>query len=642
MKRLVVLMLTMFLLLTAVAVQAEGEEKYLHLQKTQAPDTTITYNMLKSTQDYAGAYDSIEIQSQINIDQADGFDGIEIFRSGSWTSYAYLRQDGTSGLKVVVKGSNASSESGEPIANDTEFKGLKYDEWYSYSVKMTLKEPYTTTMTLKDKGGAVVFKAVWQDIAERNNFGMVLRPNTKVSIKIKKLKVLGSKDGADSVIEDRNYAANPEGNYYGGTTDGIGGVDNVTRTSKLYVLEDEIPEVEKFLTVKRSEAGGDAASVTYNAVKGVNGYASTYDSIVLRTKLKIEDIAGVSGVTIWGYGYNIGGITPDGTDGWSFDCKNAAGDAIVKNGLHTGEWYDVAISVMASDAGQASISIKDQTGQSLVAEELPSKTGVGVIAFEIKANSKAAVSFRDITVVGVKGGTETEIEKRNFLKSAAGAYNGGAGDGLSGLGGLNSAYLTAVTEAQIKCRFDPAMGSVMLNSAEIANDRVTAVTFGGNLLVTAVPSAGYEVEGISLNGVSGILSGNEAEFSNITEDGLVTVTFKEMTVTSPDITSNPAYNYFRVQDGKATIYVYGKLSDFNLPGAAPEYGMKLWAGDDTANTLTLPAWNPDTDAPAAAAPGTAFAIRVYGNAITTDQVYRFVPYVGGTEGSVITMSYSEP
>ena len=49
----------------------------------------------------------------------------------------------------------------------------------------------------------------------------------------------------------------------------------------------------------------------------------------------------------------------------------------------------------------------------------------------------------------------------------------------------------------------------------------------------------------------------------------------------------------------------------------------------------------DETSEAVAAPNTAFAIKVYGAAITSDKSYVFKPYVGETEGDEIKVSFTE-
>ena len=68
--------------------------------------------------------------------------------------------------------------------------------------------------------------------------------------------------------------------------------------------------------------------------------------------------------------------------------------------------------------------------------------------------------------------------------------------------------------------------------------------------------------------------------------------------------------------------------------------MKVWVDGDPANALTLPAME-NSSAEAVAAPNTAFAIRVYGNAITSDKSYVFKPYVGTTEGDEVKVTFAE-
>ena len=68
--------------------------------------------------------------------------------------------------------------------------------------------------------------------------------------------------------------------------------------------------------------------------------------------------------------------------------------------------------------------------------------------------------------------------------------------------------------------------------------------------------------------------------------------------------------------------------------------MKVWVDGDAEHFIMLPAMADETSE-AVAAPNTAFAIKVYGNAITADNTYVFKPYVGETEGDEIKVTFAE-
>ncbi len=244
MKRVWSIVLAMVLVLTAMtAVFAEGETKYLQLQKT---DTTgvMNYSMLKNLQGFLTAgYGSVTLRADMKIDKIEGADGMQLYRTGTWRDYGYLRQDGESGIKFVVKGQDATDASGASVPAETERKGLQLGKWYSYEFTFTMQEPYTMTLTVRQGDQTVVEPISWPDIAERGSFAWQLRTNTQVKMDVKNLKVIGKNAGTETVLEDRTYQETAEGNYYGGTTDGVGGVDNKTRTSKLIVRK--VPEVKE-------------------------------------------------------------------------------------------------------------------------------------------------------------------------------------------------------------------------------------------------------------------------------------------------------------------------------------------------------------------------------------------------------------
>ena len=130
MKRLWSMVLAMVLLLTAMAaVFAEGETKYLQLQKT---DTTgvMNYTMLKNLQGFLTAgCGSVTLRADMKIDKIEGADGIQLYQTGPWQEYGYLRQDGASGIKFVVKGSNATDASGASDSAERERKEMQQREW---------------------------------------------------------------------------------------------------------------------------------------------------------------------------------------------------------------------------------------------------------------------------------------------------------------------------------------------------------------------------------------------------------------------------------------------------------------------------------------------------------------------------------
>lgn len=184
-------------------------------------------------------------------------------------------------------------------------------------------------------------------------------------------------------------------------------------------------------------------------------------------------------------------------------------------------------------------------------------------------------------------------------------------------------------------------GSVTVNGEAFANGATVKLEENADINIKAMPNTGYEVDEVKLgeNAIPLNASG-EATAKMPAADATLTVTFKAKAVVAPAITTNSANNYFKTVDGKPTAFVYAKLSDYYDPSFNAGYGMKVWVEGDPANVLTLPAME-NSSAEAVAAPNTAFAIKIYGNAITSDKSYVFKPYVGTTEGDEVKVTFAE-
>ena len=184
-------------------------------------------------------------------------------------------------------------------------------------------------------------------------------------------------------------------------------------------------------------------------------------------------------------------------------------------------------------------------------------------------------------------------------------------------------------------------GSVTVNGEAFASGATIELEENADINIKVIPNTGYEVDEVKLDEtVITLNASGEATAKMPAADATLTVTFKAKTVVAPAITTNSANNYFKTVDGKPTAFVYAKLSDYYDPSFNAGYGMKVWVDGDPANALTLPAME-NSSAEAVAAPNTAFAIRVYGNAITSDKSYVFKPYVGETEGDEIKVTFAE-
>ena len=184
-------------------------------------------------------------------------------------------------------------------------------------------------------------------------------------------------------------------------------------------------------------------------------------------------------------------------------------------------------------------------------------------------------------------------------------------------------------------------GSVTVNGEDFANGATVKLEEGDDINIAVTPNTGYEVDEVKLDGTAITLNASGAATATMPgEDVTLTVTFKAKTVTAPTIITDTSINYFKTVDGKPTAFVYAKIGDYYDPSLNGGYGMKLWVDGDAEHFITLPAMADETSE-AVAAPNTAFAIKVYGNAITADNTYVFKPYVGETEGDEIKVSFTE-
>jgi len=161
---------------------------------------------------------------------------------------------------------------------------------------------------------------------------------------------------------------------------------------------------------------------------------------------------------------------------------------------------------------------------------------------------------------------------------------------------------------------------------------------GSAVTLTLVPDDKY-VAKAKVNGADYTVTNNQITLT-VTEATIVAVTFERI----PDVTpgfagDSTSYSWFKTVDGKATIFTYHKLADFNTGETDLEYGVKLWNNAKPEDKVTLPAYDSATEQPAKAVPGAMFAIRVYGSAITADQTYTILPYIGTETGSETTPDY---
>lgn len=184
-------------------------------------------------------------------------------------------------------------------------------------------------------------------------------------------------------------------------------------------------------------------------------------------------------------------------------------------------------------------------------------------------------------------------------------------------------------------------GTVTVNGSAFANGATVKIDEGTDVSIAVTPNEGYNVGEVKVgDNVIALNASNEATFKMPAADSTLTVTFSERPTTPSIGLANPENNYFKTVDGKATAIVYGKLGDFYAPSCADGYGMNVWIEGAPENTLQLAAMA-DSSTAAVAAPNAVFAIKVFGDAITSANKYVFQPYVGSTVGAQTVLTFTE-
>lgn len=183
-------------------------------------------------------------------------------------------------------------------------------------------------------------------------------------------------------------------------------------------------------------------------------------------------------------------------------------------------------------------------------------------------------------------------------------------------------------------------GTVTAGDAAKESGSWDYITEGVALEVTLTPAANYEISAVSLDDQKLTPNASGAvTLSNVTKDSVLKVTFGEKAPVDPEFAEDATYNWFKTVDDKPTVYVYSKLNDFTTNGSSLQYGIKIWVKGQEENKLTLPARQP-SGLLAEAAPGQAYAIKAYGDAITSDGEYMVQPYVGETEGTAEEVTFN--
>ena len=255
-------------------------------------------------------------------------------------------------------------------------------------------------------------------------------------------------------------------------------------------------------------------------------------------------------------------------------------------------------------------------------------------------SSEDGTTFTDIEGATEASYTVQDADEGLQIRVVATAKSTGTVSGESSMSGASSAVqVAAAAPENVTVAVSVGEGGqVMYNGAAVTGDVTIPYNSADDQIFTVVPNDGYEVASILLDEQDVTVAGNEINLKGTTAAKTLAVTFREITPVNPGIAEGATTTQFSADEsGKPTMYVYSKLNSFNTAGGA-EYGIKLWIKDQAENTLTLPAMLNSSDK-AAAAPGQAFAIRVYGAAITADKTYVAQPYVGSENGAEEEISY---
>ncbi len=252
-------------------------------------------------------------------------------------------------------------------------------------------------------------------------------------------------------------------------------------------------------------------------------------------------------------------------------------------------------------------------------------------------SSEDGTTFTDIEGATEATYTAQDADVGHQIRVIATAKSTGTVSGESSMSGTSSAVEVAAAPENVTVTVSAGEGGqVMYNGAAVTGD--VTVNSAEDQIFTVVPNDGYEVASILLDEQDVTVAGNEINLKGTTAAKTLAVTFREITPVNPGIAEGATTTQFSADEsGKPTMYVYSKLNNFNTAGGN-EFGIKLWIKDQPDDKLTLPAMLNSSDK-AAAAPGQAFAIRVYGAAITADKTYVAQPYVGSENGDQEEISY---
>ena len=197
--------------------------------------------------------------------------------------------------------------------------------------------------------------------------------------------------------------------------------------------------------------------------------------------------------------------------------------------------------------------------------------------------------------------------------------------------------LTEVENSTATVTIEGDGGTVTKDGVAVANDQVYSVVKGSEITLNVVAKEGYTAE-VKQDGA--VLTPNANNDVTFTVNGAsnISVTFTKKPDVSAGIAEGVSYEWFKVEDGIPTVFVFSKLNAFTV-GDNLEYGIYLWDKENETGKVKLNAYDPVTQKPAVAEANAMFAIRAYGDAIKAERVYGAQPFVGEETGSVMDLTF---
>lgn len=292
-------------------------------------------------------------------------------------------------------------------------------------------------------------------------------------------------------------------------------------------------------------------------------------------------------------------------------------------------WHQVTISLEKNPEAKWGWTLYYYfDGEMFKTIDITPSTSEGEPYFEIRGN----VYYKDKT--GVDTGKTDSTGKTIYRYELYPSYY----DDFM-MGGALDAVDTSV---KLTCQIGEN-GTMTVNGETKNNGDILTVEQGSNVTVTATPADGYVIDTMKAgDSIITVDASGSVTLENVRTDTVLSVTFKLRETIAPNVSGNTEYNYFKTENGKPTAYVYGKLNQFYVPeGTTAQYGMRVWVSGDSEKAIVLPVINPVSGQPETAQPEAAFAIKVYGEAITADKTYIFQPYVGENNGEEMAVTFAE-